>query len=131
MTIRPASHADIAAVGRYLPAWEFRALAVQLARGPAWAVIDGDEVLALGGLIKSSQGIAEFWMRTVQGVRGSGRGVAVMALVRRRLKDLPADLEIVAHVRPGNRAGRVIARYMGLRFTGSVLAGVLEEYRRP
>ena len=131
LSVRPASHSDICRLGRYLPAPEFKGLAVQLVRGPAWAIVADDEVLALAGLVKVAPGVAEFWSQASEGLTGSGHGLAVWALVRRHLKSLPRELAIVAHVRPGHRAGRVIARYMGLRFSGPVLSGALEKYQRP
>ncbi|MDH3740537.1 MAG: hypothetical protein OER56_02970 [Hyphomicrobiales bacterium] len=125
--LRPAKHSDIANLGQYLPALQFKALAIQLVRGPAWAVIDGD-LLALGGLVPLEQGTAEFWMRSAQGIAGSRRGLPVIRLIRQHMRTLPRELTIVAHVQPGHRAGQVIARYMGLRLIGPVFDGRLERY---
>lgn len=126
--LRPACQSDVTRIAPRILAMEFRALSIQLARGPSLAIERRGKLLAIVGLVKIKPGVAEFWMRMAAGVAGTRDALAVLKVVRRQMWLMPTGIAIFANVRAGHRAGRVIARRLGARHVGNTHQGLLEQW---
>lgn len=127
LTVRPATHADLARLDPVLHAVLWKGLVIQMSRGQAAAVVDEDQVMALVGLYPMGAE-AEIYFWVTSRVRGTQGGVRLLLALRSLKALLPPGLKVVVAVKPGHETGRRLARLLGFWHAGNVAGLPLERW---
>jgi hypothetical protein len=110
IALRPATFADLAAIGDGMTRPIWRLAQAQMMGGLAWTLWEGDRPTLIAGLHPFSGNVFEAWLMLAPGTLP---GRAALARLLRRTRVVLPDQILIARVDDGNHAGQRMALMAG------------------